>query len=84
MGWVSQSIQRLATGWTVRGIESRWGRDFSHTSRPVLGPTQTPVQWVLGKVAGALVLTTHPLLAPRLRMSRAILLLPLWALHGLL
>jgi hypothetical protein len=22
------------------GIESRWGRDFSHTSRPVLRPTQ--------------------------------------------
>jgi hypothetical protein len=25
------------------GIESRWGRDFSHTSRPALGPTQPPV-----------------------------------------
>ena len=30
------------------GIESRWGRDFLHLSRPVLGPTQRPVQWVLG------------------------------------
>jgi hypothetical protein len=30
------------------GIESRWGRDFSHTSRPTLGPTQAPVQWVPG------------------------------------
>jgi hypothetical protein len=28
------------------GIESRWGRDFSHLSRPALGPTQPPVQWV--------------------------------------
>jgi hypothetical protein len=28
------------------GIEIRWGRDFSHTSRPTLGPTQPPVQWV--------------------------------------
>jgi hypothetical protein len=26
------------------GIESPWGRDFSHTSRPALGPTQPPVQ----------------------------------------
>jgi hypothetical protein len=31
-----------------QGIESRWGRDFSHTSRPALRPTQTPVQWVPG------------------------------------
>jgi hypothetical protein len=30
------------------GIESRSGRDFPHLSRPVLGPTQPPVQWVLG------------------------------------
>jgi hypothetical protein len=25
------------------GIESRWGRDFSHTSKPALGPTQPPI-----------------------------------------
>jgi len=36
---VAQSVQRLATGWTVLG-SSRWGRYFPFPSRPVLGPTQ--------------------------------------------
>jgi hypothetical protein len=40
------------------GIESRWGRDFPHLSRPAPRPTQPPVQWVPGltpevKAAGA-------------------------------
>jgi hypothetical protein len=28
------------------GIQSRWGRDFPRLSRPALGPTQPPAQWV--------------------------------------
>jgi hypothetical protein len=34
------------------GIKSRWGRDFSRLSRPSLGPTQPPVQWVPGLSRG--------------------------------
>jgi hypothetical protein len=34
------------------GIKSRWGRDFSHTSRPALWPTQPPVQWIPGLSRG--------------------------------
>jgi hypothetical protein len=44
----------IATGYGLNGpeIESRWGRDFLHLSRPALGPTQPPVQWVPGLSRG--------------------------------
>jgi hypothetical protein len=40
----------IATGYGLDGpgIKSWWRQDFLHLSRPALGPTQLPIQWVLG------------------------------------
>jgi hypothetical protein len=47
MGGLGSSVG-IATDYGLdgSGIEPWWGRDLSHTSRPALGPTQSPVQWV--------------------------------------
>jgi hypothetical protein len=50
---------------------------LASASRPALGPTQSPVQWIPGvlspgvKRGRGVTLTTHPHLVPRLSMSRS-------------
>jgi len=39
-------------GLKVLRIESQWGRDFLHLSRPTLGPNQPPIKWVLFLFSG--------------------------------
>jgi hypothetical protein len=48
VGW--NRIVGIATccGLGSPGIESWWGKDFVFLSRPALGPTLLPVQWVSG------------------------------------
>jgi hypothetical protein len=46
------------------GIESRWRQNFPHPSRPALGLTQLPIQWVRvfpGVSGRGVASTTHPI-----------------------
>ena len=64
------------------GIESWWGGDFPHPSKPTQVPTQDPIQCVPGLFPGVKQ-PEHgayhpPLLAPRLKKEHSYDLLPLW------
>jgi len=45
-------LEPFGYGLDGKGIESRWGRNFSHLTRPALGSTQPAVQWVPGLSRG--------------------------------
>jgi len=49
---ISQSVQRLAMDWTVRGSNSGGRRDFPHLSRPTLRPTQSLIEMLPGLLPG--------------------------------
>ena len=46
--WENHLCIGIATGYGLdgRGIESQWGQVLPRPSRPSLGPTQPPMQWV--------------------------------------
>jgi hypothetical protein len=82
---VAQAVQCLTTGWTIRVRSPTEAEDFSSSlaSRPALGPTQPPVQWVPWVKRGrGVTLTTHPPLGQRLRMNRSYTASPPKRLHG--
>lgn len=53
-GLERESVVAIAIRYGIDGpgIECRRGRDFPRLSRPALGLTQAPVQWVLGLFTG--------------------------------
>jgi hypothetical protein len=61
---------------------------LASVSRPVLRPTQPPVQWVQGvlspgvKCGRIVTLTTHPHMVSSSRMSRSYTSSPSWRLYG--
>jgi hypothetical protein len=91
MSRVAQSV--LQTGWP--GFDPRQRQSIfplPSVSRPALGPTQPPTQWVTGALSPGVncgqgvILTTHTLLVPRLRKSGSYTSshpnAPLWSITG--
>ena len=73
-GMAQDSAVSIAIGYRLDGpgIESQWGRNYLHPSRPALGTTQSPEQWVPGvfpwsKAAGFVAVSTNPHITPRLK-----------------
>jgi hypothetical protein len=93
--WSRGSSGSIVSGYGLNNrvieVRSPTGADFflAPASRPALGPTQPPIQWVLGglspgiKRGRGVKLTTHPYLVPRLRMSRSYTSSPLMCVHGM-
>jgi hypothetical protein len=69
MGWVAQSVQRLATGWTVRGSNLGWGEIFRICPDRPWGPPSLLYNgyWLLPGVESGrgVTLTPRPLLVPK-------------------
>jgi hypothetical protein len=84
--WDQDSVVSKATCYRVdgKGFESRWRRDFPHPSRPALGPTRPPMQWIpclsWGWSGQGVASATHlPSSAEVKERVSAIPLFPLWA-----
>jgi hypothetical protein len=84
------SVVGIATSYGLEGpgIESRWGEIFRTYPDRIRGPPSLLYNgsgvFPGGKGGRGVILTTHPLLVPRLRNSWAIPPLTLWVLLGLL
>jgi hypothetical protein len=84
------SVVGIATRYGLEGpgIESRWGEIFRTYPDRLQGPPSLLYKgsgvFPGGKGGRGMMLTTHPLLVPKLRKSWAIIPITLWVLLGLL